>query len=131
MPSIFGLISVVQIILELIRSAMTHKPITMFLTSLRSRKARSSDARRSRFTFACPFKYPAIISDTIDGISNAFRIDFTALFPLLFNSFFQSKLRKKSPEIRAAAISAILISGAIAARTPSIWVRPLAKSVSP
>ena len=55
-PKIFGVISVVQIMLELIRSAMTHRPITIFLTRRRRRFARSSVTCRSRLIFACPFR---------------------------------------------------------------------------
>ena len=43
-PHSFGFISVVQIMLELIRSAITHSPITIFRTSRRKSHARSSEA---------------------------------------------------------------------------------------
>ena len=43
-PHNFGFISVVQMILELIRSAITHSPITMLRTSRRKSHARSSEA---------------------------------------------------------------------------------------
>ena len=54
-PHSFGFISVVQIILELIRSAITHSPITIFRTSLRSSLERSSATWRSRLISVCPF----------------------------------------------------------------------------
>ena len=44
MPNIFGVMSVVQIILELIRSAMTQRPSTMFRIRRRISHARSSEA---------------------------------------------------------------------------------------
>ena len=43
-PQSFGFISVVQIILELISNAITHRPITIFLVTLRSRFDTSSPA---------------------------------------------------------------------------------------
>ena len=42
-PHSFGFISVVQIMLELIRSAITHSPITMFRTNLLSNPESSSE----------------------------------------------------------------------------------------
>ena len=90
-PSTFGVMSVVHMILELIRSAMTHSPITILRTSLRSRFARLSVTCKSRLIFACPFRYPLIMSDTMEGMSNAFRKERRTLFPLLFNSFFISR----------------------------------------
>ena len=42
-PHNFGFISVVQIILELIRSAITHSPITIFRTNLLSNPESSSE----------------------------------------------------------------------------------------
>ena len=43
-PHSFGFISVVQIMLELIRSAITHSPITILRISRRKSHARSSEA---------------------------------------------------------------------------------------
>ena len=56
MPQIFGFISVVQIMLELMSSAMTHRPMTIFWTILLKSLASSGEACRSRFTFVCPFR---------------------------------------------------------------------------
>ena len=74
-PHSFGFISVVQIILELIRSAITHSPITIFRTSLRSSLERSSATWRSRLIFVCPFIQPCRKSAASDGTSMDFLKD--------------------------------------------------------
>ena len=57
-PHIFGFILVVQMMLELIRRAMTQSPMTTFLTRRRSSCAKSLDACRSRLTLVWPFISP-------------------------------------------------------------------------
>lgn len=109
-----------QIILELIRSAMTHKPITMFLTSLRSRKARSSDARRSHSPLPVllniPPSYRRHHRRDIQRLSHRFHCAFSACFQF----FFQSKLRKNSEYGRRFRHDTLARS----LPEPSIWVRP-------
>ena len=70
-PQIFGVIFVVHMILELIRSAITQSPMTTFLTSLRRSLSNSCEACRSRLIFVCPFKYPCKMSLTREGIPTA------------------------------------------------------------
>ena len=68
-PSILGVISVVQITLDAISSAATQSPTTIFLIAAEITLVRSSEECKSILTTDCPSKCSLRISVTKPGIS--------------------------------------------------------------
>ncbi len=106
-------------------------PMTMFRMELNTRFEKSSEDWIEIFIQPCPRRYSLRMSFTRPGISCPFLPARISSRISCSVSLRRSRFLIISSLILVAAISSMLMSGAMSERTPCTWVRPRQSMVTP